>query len=78
VNPPAALPSDPAPAAPPLLLDQRSEPAPQPARAEPFYRKFWFLGVVGVVLTTTAIIVVASVSSDPLAPTTTLGDKHAF
>jgi hypothetical protein len=73
--PPSLTPEAPAP--PPLELDQRTSQSlsQQPV---PFYRKDWFWGSIGLVVLTTAIIIVASSSSGASAPSTTLGDKHAF
>jgi hypothetical protein len=68
----------PAPAAPPPLeLDRRTSQAPD-EQPVPFYRKEWFWGTVGIVVLTTAIILVASASPGPSPPTTTLGNMHAF
>lgn len=80
--PPAAvspsLAPEPAAAPPPLILDQRTQTG-DAARPRPFYRKAWFWGAVGVVLATTAIILVASAgSAGPGTPATDLGNMHAF
>ncbi len=84
--PPAAVPPSLAPslapeptaAPPPLVLDQRTQTADVP-RPRPFYRKAWFWGAVGVVLATTAFILVASAgSAGPGTPATDLGNMHAF
>ena len=44
----------------------------------PFYRKSWFWGTVGLVVLTTAIILVSASTSGSSPPTTTLGNMHAF
>jgi hypothetical protein len=62
----------------PLALDQRSPQAPESGRPVPFYRKDWFWGAVGVVILTTAIILVSVASSGADTPTTTLGNMRAF
>src|SRR5450432_1749846 len=91
--PPAAPPADAAPplAGPitptltaepvqtlPLALDQRAPQGPESGQAVPFYRKDWFWGAVGVVILTTAIILVSVASSGADTPSTTLGNMRAF
>ena len=74
--PPLTLTPEPAPA-PPLELDRRTAQPPS-ERPVPFYRKNWFWGTVGLVVLTTAIIVVSASISGSSPPTTTLGNMHAF
>jgi hypothetical protein len=65
-------------AAPPLALDQRTS-QPSSERPVPFYKKDWFWGTVGLVVLTTALILISSASSNsPEPPSTTLGNMHAF
>jgi hypothetical protein len=59
----------------PLTLDQRR---PQAPASVPFYQKDWFWGAVGVVILTTAVILVSVASSGTDTPTTTLGNMRAF
>jgi hypothetical protein len=76
--PPLTLTPEPSPAsAPPLELDRRTA-QPAPERPVPFYKKDWFWGTVGLVVLTTAIIVLSSATSGTSPPMTTLGDMHAF
>ena len=63
--------------APPLELD-RSTAQPASERPVPFYKKSWFWGTVGLVVLTTALIVLSTATSDPSPPMTTLGNMHAF
>jgi hypothetical protein len=72
---PPVLTPEPPQALPPLTLDQGAPPAAQPV---PFYRKDWFWGAVGVVVLTTAVILIASATSNTDAPATTLGNMRAF
>ena len=69
---------DPSQAPPQLMLTEQSVPAQQPP-PEPYYRKIWFWGAVGVVVVTVAVILIAgSGSSGPATPTTTFGNMDAF
>ncbi|MEA2699146.1 MAG: hypothetical protein QOI66_3417 [Myxococcales bacterium] len=52
-------------------------PAPLPPD-RPFYKKRWFWGAVAVFALTAVVIVVATSSSGPNTPNTTLGDMRAF
>ena len=62
----------------PLALDQRAPQGSESGRPDPFYRKDWFWGAVGVVILTTAIILVSVASSGADTPSTTLGNMRAF
>ena len=64
--PPLTLTPEPAPA-PPLELDRRTAQPPS-ERPVPFYRKNWFWGTVGLVVLTTAIIVVSASTVELFAP----------
>src|SRR6185312_1135320 len=55
------------PVAPPLVLEQRTPQAPA-KRPVPFYRKDWFWGTIGLVVLTTAIVLVSVSSSDSAGP----------
>ena len=62
---------------PQLLVTDAAAAAPPPP--EPFYKKLWFWGAVGVVvLTFTVITIASSDSSGPGVPNTTFGNMHAF
>jgi hypothetical protein len=65
-----------APPAAPLALE--ATPPPAPPRPVPFYQKAWFWAAVGVVVATAVVITLATRSSGPGTPDTTLGDMHAF
>jgi hypothetical protein len=73
-HPPVLTPEPPQPL-PPLTLDQGTTPAPQ---AVPFYHKDWFWGAVGLVVLTTAVILISAATSNTDAPATTLGNMRAF
>lgn len=62
----------------PLALDRRAPQGPESGRPVPLYRKDWFWGAVGVVILTTAIILVSVASSGADTPSTTLGNMRAF
>lgn len=62
----------------PLALDERAAQGSESGRPVPFYRKDWFWGAVGVVILTTAIILVSVASSGADTPSTTLGNMRAF
>ena len=69
----------PEPAAPPLVLTQRTEQAPAPAHSEPFYFELWFWAAIGAVVGAAAVILLWNVASNGNGPPdTTFGNMHAF
>jgi hypothetical protein len=54
-------------------------PAPPARRPQPFYRREWFWGAVGLVVVTAIVVTVLTLGTgDPETPATKLGDMHAF
>jgi hypothetical protein len=62
--------------APPSLALDPGRPPTRPS--SPFYQRDWFWGAVGLVILTTAVILVSVASSGTDTPTTTLGSMRAF
>jgi hypothetical protein len=61
----------------PLTLDAPAPVAALPPRP-PFYHRNWFWGAVGVVVLTTAIVLIATSTARDEPPSTTLGNMRAF
>jgi hypothetical protein len=69
----------PEPAAPPLVLTARTEPAPSAPHEQPFYFELWFWAAVGAVVGAVAVIVLWNIASNGNGPPgTTFGNMHAF
>jgi hypothetical protein len=73
--PTPTLTPEPTQAPPPLALDPGR---PQTRPSSPFYQRDWFWGAVGLVILTTAVILVSVASSGTDTPPTTLGSMRAF